>query len=92
MKQMYPGYYVASFLLFCGEKINYFITDDPREEHVAEQGTLGQGSQPETLSVDRFGLIDRVSRCLQQDDCAGAVDHLRRCYMTDYMIRELFDR
>ena len=74
------------------EKINYFITDDPREEHVAEQGTLGQGSQPETLSVDRFGLIDRMSRSLQQGDCAAAIDHLRRCYMTDYMIRELFDR
>ena len=92
MKQMYPGYYVASFLLFCGEKINYFITDDPREEHVTEQGTLGQGSQPETVSVDRFGLIDRMSRSLQQGDCAAAIDHLRRCYMTDYMIRELFDR
>ncbi len=89
MKEMYEGVYVTGFLLFFGEQMHYYITDDAMEKHIVESGTLGQDARIPEESPDRFGEINRISMLLtlgkQEEAQRRLADYNRRAYLTDHV-------
>ena len=61
MKEMYDGIYVTGFILFFGEQVRYFITDDMDQKNVVESGSFGQDTRILDTGDDRFALINRIS-------------------------------
>lgn len=91
MKEMYRDFYVSGFLLFYGEQMNYYITDDEREKNVVQSGIVGQDARiPENCS-GRFGLINETTRAaaLREYDRALSLltDYYRRSYLEDELFR-----
>ncbi len=63
MREMYEGIYVTGFLLFFGEQMHYFITDDPEGKHIVESGTVGQDARIADQGTKRFSMINDI--CLR---------------------------
>ena len=61
LKEMYDGIYVTGFILFFGEQVRYFITDDMDQKNVVESGSFGQDTRILDTGDDRFALINRIS-------------------------------
>lgn len=92
MKEMYRDFYVSGFLLFYGEQMHYYITDDQAEKHVVQSGMIGQDARiPENCS-GRFGLINETTRAAALRDYDEALSLLTAYYRRSYLQNELFRR
>ena len=90
MKQMYEGVYVTGFILFFGEQMHYYITDDAAEKNVLESGTIGQDARIPEESADRFGRINKICMLtvLGRDD--EAIDRILQYEKTAMLTKNLF--
>ena len=90
MKEMYTGVYVAGFLLFFGEQMHYYITDDAAEKNVIESGTIGQDARIPEETDDRFGLVNHISMltALGRDD--EAIERMERYAHRAFLTERLF--
>lgn len=61
MKEQYDGIYVASFTLFFGEQMQYYITEASSvKEEVTESGTITKNDIAQTMQAGRFNLINDI--------------------------------
>ncbi|MBQ9644064.1 MAG: hypothetical protein IJV26_08505 [Lachnospiraceae bacterium] len=90
MKEMYSGIYVTGFLLFFGEQLHYYITDDVNEKNIVESGTLGQDARIPEESDDRFGMINRIAMLAALDRETEALESLDKYDYTAHLVRKLF--
>lgn len=86
MKEMYEGVYVAGFLLFFGEQMHYYITDDPEEKNIVESGTVSQDARLSGTLNDRFGKINEIAMLVSLGRDEEALKKLgaygQRAYLT----------
>ncbi len=91
MSQMYDGIYVAEFILFFGEQMQYYITEDTDEgETLTESGTVTKSDIVSNHSVSRFSLINdiMIGETLQDYD---TVDNLiGEYYKKKFICEKLF--
>lgn len=92
MKEMYRGFFVSGFLLFYGEQMHYYITDDAAQKHVVQSGMISQDARIADSSSGRFGLINRTTRAAALRDYDGALSLLSDYYRRSYLEEELFRR
>ena len=92
MREMYSGIYVTGFVLFFGEQLYYYITDDPEEKHVVESGTIGQDARIPEESEDRFGRLNRISLLTALEQEQDALSKLESYERTAFYVKKLFDR
>ncbi|MDO5476132.1 MAG: DUF5717 family protein [Eubacteriales bacterium] len=92
MKEMYRDFYVSGFLLFYGEQMRYYITDDAAEKHVVQSGTIGQDARILEACSGRFGLINETTRAAALRDYDEALSLLTGYYRRSYLENELFRR
>ena len=90
MKEMYPGVYVAGFLLFFGEQMHYYITDDAAEKNVIESGTIGQDARISADTDDRFGLVNHISMLTALGQDAEAIAQMEHYAHRVFLSRRLF--
>ncbi|MBR2995179.1 MAG: hypothetical protein IKF45_00565, partial [Lachnospiraceae bacterium] len=90
MKEMYSGIYVTGFLLFFGEQLHYYITDDVNEKNIVESGTLGQDARIPEESDDRFGMINRIAMLSALDREEEALESLEKYDYTAHLVKQLF--
>lgn len=87
MKEMYRGVYVTGFLLFFGEQMHYYVTDDAAEKNVVESGTVGQDARIPEETDDRFGRINRISMLAavgrDEEAIAGIERYADRAFIVD---------
>lgn len=92
MKEMYDGVYVAGFILFFGEELHYYITDDPLEKNVTESGTLGQDARIVSQGEDRFSEVNEIVMltALGRDEEAlvKMEEYGRKAFLTDALFKE----
>ena len=92
MKEMYRDFFVSGFVLFYGEQMHYYITDDAAEKNVVQSGTVGQDARiPESCS-GRFGLINDTTRAAALREYDEALELLTGYYRRSYLESELFRR
>ena len=92
MKEMYRGFFVSGFLLFYGEQMHYYITDDEAQKHVVQSGMISQDARISDSTSGRFGLINKTTRAAALRDYDGALSLLSDYDRRSYLETELFRR
>ena len=90
MRLMYEGVYVTGFILFFGEQMHYYITDDEEEKNVVESGTIGQDARIPEESDDRFGMINRISMLTVLGKDEEALDKIGKYAQRAFLAGRLF--
>ena len=92
MKEMYEGVYVTGFLLFFGEQLHYYITDDAQEKNIVESGTLSQDARIAASGEDRFCCINEITMltALGRDEEAIAQmdEYGRKAFLTSRLFED----
>ena len=92
MKEMYRDFFVSGFLLFYGEQMRYYITDDAAGRHVVQSGMIGQDARILDSCSGRFGLINETTRAAALREYDEALSLLTGYYRRSYLESELFRR
>lgn len=91
MIHMYGGVYVKSFILFYGEKIQYYITEeDGRQEKLTRSSTLFRDEISPESQDDRFHLVNNmiISQDVQDYQTYGKLSE--EYIHKNYLIERLF--
>lgn len=92
MKEMYDGIYVCEFVLFFGEQMQYYITEEGREDDsvLTESGTIQKSDIVKDHLTSRFSLINDVmiGETLQDYDTVDSL--ISEYYKKDYICDSLF--
>ena len=91
MKEMYEGVYVTGFLLFFGEQMHYYITDDDAEKNIIESGTIGQDARTQTTGQDRFDAINEITMLAALGRDSEAISRLEKYSRKSYMVSRMFE-
>ena len=90
MQEMYDGIFVSSFVLFFGEQLQYYITEEGGENSdvTTESGTISKSDIVKNIVGSRYSLINdiMIGETLQDYD---TVDKLLEEY---YQKRNICDR
>lgn len=90
MKEMYEGVYVTGFLLFFGEQMHYYITDDAAEKNIVESGTVGQDARNQSAGQDRFDAINEIAMLAAMGRDTEALGKLEQYSRKSYLAAHLF--
>lgn len=90
MKHMFGGIYVKSFILFYGERVMYYITEeDGRQEKLTQSSVLQKNELEQNQKEDRFAMINNVviSRDMQDYEtyCKLAMEYAKRSYLVNQL-------
>lgn len=92
MKDMFSGICVKEFILFFGERLQYYITEETDgREQVTESGTISKNDSSSQLHAgSRFNLLNgiMIGRTLQDYDTVNTL--LEEYYKKDFMTDKLF--
>ena len=91
MKDMFAGICVNEFILFFGERLQFYITEESEEgEQLTKSGTISKSDIGQECSESRFSLLNdiMIGKNLQDYD---TVDHLlEEYYRQDFMVDKIF--
>ena len=91
MKQAYDGVFFKEFVLFAGESLQYYITEEINgEELLTESGTLQKSEDAEYIEDSKYQLINDIelSRSLQDFDTMDNL--LEEYYKKEFLNSRLF--
>lgn len=90
MKNVFEGIFVKDFLLFYGEELRYYITEqEAGSEQVTEPKTLTRPSV-EKEAENRFDELNIMLQTLEQKDNETLQELLRQYAIEDYITSSLF--
>lgn len=92
MREMYDGIYVSGFILFFGERLRYFITDDAGRRNVVESGTCGQDTRISDVGEDRFAMINRISMYTAMGRYEDAMKAMEAYNRKAHLVETIFRR
>ena len=89
---MFGGICVKEFILFFGERLQYYITEEADgKEQVTESGTISKSDSSSQIHAgSRFNLLNgiMIGRTLQDYDTVNTL--LEEYYKKDFMTGKLF--
>ncbi len=91
MQDMFGGICVKQFILFFGESLQYYITENEgQHEQLTESGTISRNETGLEQKENRYQLINDIAtgRNLHDYDTMEAL--LSEYFECDYMVREFF--
>ncbi len=91
MKNMFHGICVKQFILFFGEKIQYYITEMCQgKEQLTQSGTLSRGDTDKGHKEGKYNLINDIAigRILNDDSTMEQL--LREYFEEEFAVEELF--
>lgn len=93
MRDMYGGVYVKSFVLFYGEKLQYYITEeiDGKEQHM-ESDSIGSSDIMQEDEEDRFSMINDIAVSLSLQDYCTADKLLEEYNKKEFIVSQIFHR
>jgi len=91
MRNMYGGIFVKMFLLFFGESLQYYITEEyDNREQLTESGTVQKNDALSELSNDRYSMINDIAVANTLKDYATVRNLLSDYEKTKYLTEQLF--
>lgn len=91
MQDVFGGVFFKAFVLFYGENLQYYITEEKDgEEQVTESGTLQRGDEMEGGEESRYRLIDDIVISGSLEDFDTMDDLLEEYYKKDFLNSRLF--
>lgn len=91
MREMYEGIYVTGFVLFFGDQLLYYITDDAEEKNVVESGSLGQDIRMSDEEAGRFGRLNQIASHVTMREYDKALGELERYDKLAHMVMGIFE-
>lgn len=91
MTDMFYGICVKQFILFFGEKMQYYITESGEEqEHLTQSGTLSRSDTDREQKEDKYNLINDIAigRTLNDDNTMSSLLH--EYFEREYVAHKLF--
>lgn len=92
MREVYDGYYCKSFVLFFGEKLQYYITEEiDGTEMLTKSNTVEKSDTIDLNEESRFDLLNQMIMSLSLDEQESAkelaIDYARRDFVTDKLFK-----
>lgn len=91
MRDVFAGICVKEFILFFGEKLQYYITEEEDgKEQLTESGTISRNDTGNNAAESRFGMLNdiMIGKTLQDYDTVDRL--LEEYYKKDFMVDKLF--
>ena len=92
MKEVYSGVFFKEFILFFGESLQYYITEEKNgEEQLTESGTLQKSDIRGKENDSRYQLVNDIviSKTLQDYDTMDKL--LEEYYRKEFLNSRLFE-
>lgn len=91
MKNMYGGIFVKSFLLFFGETLQYYITEETdNKQQLTESARISKSDSKSNETQSRFTLLNDVSMAITLQDYDAFEGLLEEYLYKEYMVTNLF--
>lgn len=91
MRNLYGGLFVKSFILFSGESVQYYITEqNGNREQLTQSSTVRRSEAEHPVGEWRFSMLNKAVNCREQKDYEAAGKALAEYRKKDFMIREIF--
>lgn len=91
MNNVYGGVFVKSFLLFFGETLQYYITENfDGMEQLTSSGTLGSTDVDSDMPGNRYGLVNDIAISTTLKDYDTALGLLEEYKYKEYLVDKLF--
>lgn len=91
MRDMYGGIYVKAFILFFGEKLQYYITEELDEEkQFTQSASVSRGEVLYGREENRFELINDIAAAGALHDYDTLDWLLESYYKKEYMVSKVF--
>ena len=88
---LYSGIFVKSFILFCGDTVQYYITEENQNMEQLTQSSVLTRTESETQSSPwRFTALNDCIIAKQMDDYVTVENDLVSYMEKDFLTRELF--
>ena len=91
MKEVYFGVYVKEFVLFYGENLQYYITEEQEnQEKMTKSGMVQKETHGEENGESRYRLIQEmaIGETLQDYDCVKQI--LEKYWQTEFVAEQVF--
>ena len=91
MQEVFAGICVKEFILFFGERLQYYITEEEDgKEQLTQSGTISKSDIGNTVLESRFSMLNdiMIGKTLQDYDTVGNL--LEEYYKKDFMVDKLF--
>lgn len=91
MVDMYGGVYVKAFLLFFGETLQYYITEEIGEvPEYTESGTVSRNDAATESGMDRYSMVNDISIATTLKDYNTAYKLLETYKYREYLVDNIF--
>lgn len=91
MQDMFGGICVKQFILFFGESLQYYITENEgQREQLTESGTISRNETGMDQRENRYNLINDIATGRNLHDYDTMEMLLEEYFEQDYMVREFF--
>lgn len=91
MKDMFGGVCVKQFILFFGERLQYYITEaEGVREQLTESGTLSRNEAGIDQRENRYNLVNDIAIGRNLHDYDTVENLLNDYYEYDYLVKEFF--
>ena len=91
MKDMFAGLCVKEFLLFFGEKLQFYITEESEGgEQVTKSGTVSKSDTGQDGPKSRFTVLNDIMIGMTLHDYDTVNDLMQDYYRQDYMVDTIF--
>ncbi|WP_026669020.1 DUF5717 family protein [Butyrivibrio sp. AE3006] len=94
MQEVYPGIYEAAFVLFFGEQLQYYITEEGnggRSEKLTESGMLTKSDIVQEVIAGRYSIINdiMIGKTLQDYETVNRLlsEYYKKRFMTNKLFR-----
>lgn len=91
MKEAFGGVFFKEFILFFGEDLQYYITEErDGEEKLTESGTLQKSDQSDLEEGSRYRMINDIVISRSMEDFDTMDDLLEEYYRKEFLNERLF--
>ena len=91
MKEVYFGVYVKEFVLFYGESLQYYITEEQEnQEQLTESGILQKEESKEDDRISRYQMINEMSIGENLQDYNTVYQLLEEYWRTEFVADKVF--
>ena len=91
MKEVYFGVYVKDFVLFYGEQLQYYITEEQEnQEQLTESGILQREENRENGMESRYQMINEMTIAKNLGDYSSTRQMLEEYWKTEFVVDKVF--
>ena len=91
MKNMYNGIFVKQFVLFFGERLQYYIVENNEDgEQLTESGTVTCSDMAHKGSVSKYDLINDIAIARTLGDNDTMYNLLLEYFKQEHLLTEIF--